>query len=309
MSLLGPLVAYVPTPRSADGALAPDVLGQLVERVVAAGASGVCVLGSVGSFAYLEPATRRAVVAAAVEAAAGRVPVLAGVGALATREVLSLARDAQDAGADALLLPTTAYLPLTDDEVLGLVRDVTETADRPVWIYHNPVTTRYDFSVEALLRAAALPGVGGVKDRAPDADAVRTRAAAVLAGAPAGLEVGYSGDLLGVHGLLAGARSWHSALAGVLPGPYAAVARLAAQRDEAGTLALLAHLAPLVELVMRSGGPRAVHAVGQLLGLPVGDVPAPLRMPAPEVRAELEGALALVLDRFAAMDADAASSR
>lgn len=299
MPLLGPLVAYLPTPRTAAGELAPDALGRLVERAVAAGASGVAVLGSVGSFAYLEPATRRTVVATAVESAAGRVPVLAGVGALATRDVLTLARDAQDAGADALLLPTTAYLPLTDDEVLGLVRDVTEAADRPVWIYHNPVTTRYDFGVEALLRAAALPGVGGVKDRAPDAAAVRARAAAVLAGAPDGLEVGYSGDVLGAHGLLAGARSWHSALAGVLPGPYAAVAHRAARRDEAGTLALLAHLAPLVDLVLRSGGPRAVHAVGQLLGLPVGDVPAPLRMPAPEVRTELEAALRTVLDGFA----------
>lgn len=297
MSLLGPLVAYVPTPRTADGGLAPDVLGHLVERAVAAGAGGVGVLGSVGTFAYLDVATRRAVVATAVEAAAGRVPVLAGVGALATRDVLALVADAQDAGADALLLPTTAYLPLTDDEVLGLVRDVTGAARRPVWLYHNPVTTRYDYGVEALLRAAAVPGVGGVKDRAPDADAVRARAAAVLAGAPAHVEVGYSGDVLGAHGLLAGARSWHSALAGVLPGPYAAVARLAARRD-GGALALLADLAPLADVVARSGGPRAVHVVGQLLGLPLGDVPAPLRMPAPHVRAEIAEALGVVLDRF-----------
>ena len=109
-----------------------------------------------------------------------------------------------------------SYLPLSDDEVVGLYADVTRAVDAPVWIYHNPVTTRFAFSIETLLRVAALPGIGGVKDRGSDAAEVRARAGRLLAAAPT-IEVGYSGELLGVEGLLAGAQTWHSGLASVLP--------------------------------------------------------------------------------------------
>lgn len=288
MPLFGPLVAYLPTPRTRTGALAASVLGGLVERAVTAGASGVAVLGSVGGFAYLEPQERRAVVEVAVEAAAGRVPVMAGVGALTTRDVLGLVRDAAHAGAAALLLPPTAYLPLTDDEVLGLYRDVTQAAERPVWIYHNPVTTRYDLTLDVLARLAALPGIGGVKDRAPDAVALTERVGAAVSRVPAHVEVGCSGEVLGAHGLLAGARTWHSALAGLLPEQYVAVAAAAATGDRDRALALLAPLEPLAALATRLGGLRAVHALAPLLGVDVGAPPAPLRAPAGSDLAELE---------------------
>lgn len=280
MSLLGPLVAYLPTPRGSEGEVLTEPLEQLVDRAVTAGASGVAVLGSTGGYPYLTAAERRRVVEAAVVAAAGRAPVVAGVGAFTTDEVVVHTIVAERAGVSAVLLPTLAYLPLTDAEVLGLVQDVAGAAQVPVWIYHNPVSTSFRFGVEALARAAQVPGVGGVKDRGGDVGELRDRVHALAASVPAHVEIGCSGDVLGVEGLLAGARTWHSGLASVLPDWYVAVATAAAAGDADRARALMARLTPVAELVAALGGPRAVHALAPLTGVDLGLLPAPL-LPVP----------------------------
>ncbi len=292
MPLLGPLVAYLPTPRGTEGEVRTDPLADLVDRAVDAGVPGVAVLGSTGGYPYLTAGERRAVVEAAVDAADGRVPVVAGVGAFTTDEVVVHTIVAERAGVSAVLLPTLAYLPLTADEVVGLVEDVADAANVPVWLYHNPVSTSFRYDLDTLARAARVPGVGGVKDRGADADELRTRVRALADAVPDHVELGVSGDVLGVEGLLAGARTWHSGLASVLPGWYVAVAEAAAggRADEAR--ALMARLAPVAELVAALGGPRAVHAVAAATGVDVGVLPAPLRPVDAEGRAALDRALA-----------------
>lgn len=277
MPLLGPLVAYLPTPRGPQGEVDTDPLERLVDDAVSAGASGVAVLGSTGGYPYLTAGERRLVVEAAVAAADGRVPVVAGVGAFTTDEVVMHTIVAERAGAAAVLLPTLAYLPLTDAEVLDLVEEVADVAQVPVWIYHNPVSTSFRFDVGTLARAAQVPGVGGVKDRGSDADELRSRVRALGAAVPDHVELGCSGDVLGVEGLLAGARTWHSGLASVLPAWYVAVAGAAADGRADEARALMARLGPVAELVARLGGPRAVHALAAVQGVPVGQLPAPLR--------------------------------
>ncbi|MCL3861927.1 dihydrodipicolinate synthase family protein [Actinotalea sp. K2] len=297
MPLLGPLVAYLPTPRSRDGEVddaSLTALADLADRAVLAGVDGIALLGSTGGFAYLDRAARRRVVQVGVEAVCARVPVVVGVGALTTREVLVLAQDAQEAGVSALLLPTTSYLPLLDDEVLELYRTVGEHAEVPVWAYHNPVTTRVALSLEMLCTLARTPGIGGIKDRGVDADEVRRRARYLGDRVPAGIEIGFSGDGHGYAGLLEGASTWHSGLAGVLPGPYTAVARAAASQDPAAAQAAMAPLEPVVGLALASGGPRVVHLVGEILGLRLGALPPPLLPPSAPVRAELERLLGVL---------------
>jgi 4-hydroxy-tetrahydrodipicolinate synthase len=277
MSLLGPLVAYLPTPRGPEGDVRTEPLEELTDRAVLAGASGIAVLGSTGGYPYLTAPERTRVVEAAVAAADGRVPVLAGVGAFTTDEVLMHTIVAERAGVAAVLLPTLAYLPLTDAEVLDLVEDVADAAQVPVWLYHNPVSTSFRYSLDTLARAAAVPGVGGIKDRGSDAAELRERVRALTASVPEHVEIGCSGDVLGVEGLLAGARTWHSGLASVLPDWYVAVARAATQSRADEARALMARLAPVAERVAALGGPRAVHAVARLVGVDVGFLPAPLR--------------------------------
>jgi 4-hydroxy-tetrahydrodipicolinate synthase len=292
MPLFGPLVVYPPTPRTPDGEVHLEALALLVERAVAAGASGVAVLGSTGGFAYLDRDQRRRVVGSAVRAADGRVPVMAGVGALTTAEVRDHVDDAARAGASAVLVPTMSYLPLTEDEVLGLLRDVAAAAPLPVWAYHNPVSTGFAYSVDLLARVAALPGVGGVKDRGSDLDDLRSRVAALAGRVPDDVELGFSGDVLGAEALIAGARTWHSGLGGVLPEWYVAVAEAAASGQADRARALMSRLGAFATLVVAHGGPRAVHVVAALRGVDAGALPAPLRAPSAEAVAALRQGLA-----------------
>nr|WP_225224788.1 dihydrodipicolinate synthase family protein [Cellulomonas sp. JH27-2] len=279
----------MPTPRTADGGVGAESLGVLVDRAVSAGVDGIAVLGSSGGFAYLDRAQRRTVVDAAAEAVDGRVPVLAGIGALTTRAVLEHADDASRA--DALLLGTSAYLPLTPDEVVGLYRDVTAHAARPVWAYHNPRTTGVEMSTETLARIAALDGIGGFKDRGTDAADLRRRYDAHRAAVPDDVEIGFSGDALGVEGLLVGARTWHCGLAGIIPEPFVAIAAAAVAGDRAGALAAVERLRPWTDLAATWGAARLAAVVGPLLGIEMGDLPRPLLMPPPGVRDQVAARL------------------
>ncbi|MDH1661058.1 dihydrodipicolinate synthase family protein [Stenotrophomonas sp. GD03777] len=119
----------------------------LVERLAAAGVESMGMLGSTGSYAYLEKAERMRVLHEAL-AHSGDVPVIVGIGALRTRDVLALARDAEDAGAAGLLLAPVSYQPLKEHEVYTLFESVCTAVGTPICVYDNPGTTHFRFSDE-----------------------------------------------------------------------------------------------------------------------------------------------------------------
>ena len=101
------LSAFPLTPMN-GGSVDLKAVALLVSRAAQAGVDSLGVLGSTGNYAYLARDERRAILEVAVDAADG-VPVLAGVGAVRTRDVLAYAEDAQKAGASALLLAPVSY--------------------------------------------------------------------------------------------------------------------------------------------------------------------------------------------------------
>src|SRR6478735_3925693 len=116
-SVFSGLSAFPLTPADADGVVDTEAFAAMLERLVAAGVDSIAVLGSTGTYAYLERTERARALRAAVETIAGRVPLIAGIGSLRTSWSTELARDAERAGADALLLAPVSYTPLTEAEV------------------------------------------------------------------------------------------------------------------------------------------------------------------------------------------------
>src|SRR5690606_23196854 len=108
---------YLVSPVAADGSIDAPVLARLVDDLIAAGVHGLAPLGSTGEFAYLSWPQRRRVVEVVVEAARGRVPVVAGVAATTTGEAVRQAREMQALGADGILAILEAYFPVPDDGV------------------------------------------------------------------------------------------------------------------------------------------------------------------------------------------------
>ena len=135
---LAGVIPYLATPTDAGGAVDAAALARLCEHLIDAGVHGLTALGSTGEYAYLGPADRELVIATAVEAAAGRVPVIAGVAAASTREAVAQARGAAALGADGIMAVLEAYFPLTQAAVGDYFRAVADATDLPVTIYTNP---------------------------------------------------------------------------------------------------------------------------------------------------------------------------
>ena len=92
-------------------------------------------------------------------------PLVVGIGTLRTNQAQDLARDAETAGADALLMAPVSYTPPTQDEAFEHYPAVTSTSGLPVCIYNNSGTTHFTFGSELLGRLSCLPTIRTVKPR------------------------------------------------------------------------------------------------------------------------------------------------
>jgi 4-hydroxy-tetrahydrodipicolinate synthase len=155
---------YLVSPVDAGGNIATAVLGRLCEDLIAKGVHGLTPLGSTGEFAYLNATQRESVVRTTIEAANGRVPVVAGVAATTTDDAVAQAKAWQKLGADGILAILEAYFPLSDASIESYFRAIADAVDIPVVIYTNPQFQRADLSLDVIGRLAAHPRIRYIKD-------------------------------------------------------------------------------------------------------------------------------------------------
>ena len=155
---------YLVSPVDASGQIRSDVLGRLCEDLIASGVHGLTPLGSTGEFAYLDNTQRAAVVRSTIEAANGRVPVVAGVASTSTSDAVAQAKAYQQLGADGILAILEAYFPLSDAQIETYFRAIADAVDIPVVIYTNPQFQRSDLTLDVIARLAAHPRIGYIKD-------------------------------------------------------------------------------------------------------------------------------------------------
>jgi 4-hydroxy-tetrahydrodipicolinate synthase len=155
---------YLVSPIGADGKIREGVLGRLCDDLIKAGVHGLTPLGSTGEFAYLNNLQRETIVQATIEAAAGRVPVVAGVASTSTSDAVAQAKQYQRLGADGILAILEAYFPLTDAQVESYFRAIADAVDIPVVIYTNPQFQRSDLSLDCTARLSAHPRIRYIKD-------------------------------------------------------------------------------------------------------------------------------------------------
>lgn len=240
------LLAYPITPTDSDGGLGLDSLGHHVAELAGSGVSGISMLGSSGGFPYLNRSEHALVVRTAVEAAAGLVPIIAGVSSVGTREILEHVADAGAAGAHALLLSTVSYHPLTDKEVLNQARIVASSSALPICLYANVRTTRYEFALEVVAELA--------------------------------------GDLMIAAGTAAAA--WHSGPAAVLPELYLALRAAVDAGDPDAVAAASDRLTALMAVVATLPKGAVLHSMARLCGVRTGPPRLPLLpLPAGDERA------------------------
>jgi 4-hydroxy-tetrahydrodipicolinate synthase len=288
------LSAFPLTPTDPEGVVDTQALSTMVDRLVGAGVDSIAVLGSTGTYAYLDRSERSRAVAAAVEAIAGRVPLIVGIGALRTSWVRELARDAGRLGADGLLLAPMSYTPLTQDEAFGLFETVSATGGLPICIYNNPTTTHFSFTPELVCRLSALPTIAAIKTPLPADGDFAGEIARLRGSCREGLAIGYSGDWGAAPALLAGADAWYSVVAGLLPEPALRLTRAARTGNRAEALAIQAAFEPLWALFRQHGSLRVMYILARQLALNPRAPPLPIQA----LPADLDEAVAVAVDRL-----------
>ena len=141
-----------------------DAFGRLVEFQIEAGTHGLVPVGTTGESPTLSHDEHQRVVEACIAGAKGRVPVIAGAGSNSTKEAIDLARHAEKAGANAVLVVTPYYNKPTQEGLYRHYEAIDGAINIPIIIYNIPGRSVVDMSVATMARLSALPNIAGVKD-------------------------------------------------------------------------------------------------------------------------------------------------
>jgi len=270
-------------PFTPDG-IDEGVLRELVRFHLREGTDALVVNGSTGEATTMSPIEQRRAVEVVTDQAAGRVPVIAGVGGSDTAAVARLAREAREAGADALLLSPPPYNKPTQQGIVAHYRRVMDAGDLPTIVYNVPGRTACNILPATVETLAEDPRVVGVKEASGDISQV-----AELARRVADRLALYSGNDDQVVPLMAlGGKGVISVLANVAPADTSRMAHayLEGEVEEARRLQL--RYLPLIAALFREPNPVPVKAAVSMLGFQVGELRLPLLGASPEVREELE---------------------
>jgi 4-hydroxy-tetrahydrodipicolinate synthase len=148
----------------AGGRVAEDTFAEFVEWQISEGSDALVPCGTTGESATLSRDEHREVIAHAVRAANGRVPVIAGCGSYSTAAAIELVRAAADVGADAVLVVVPYYNKPSQAGLAAHFTAVAEASPLPVIVYNVPSRTVADISVDTLAQVAQHPRIVGVKD-------------------------------------------------------------------------------------------------------------------------------------------------
>ncbi|WP_137388089.1 4-hydroxy-tetrahydrodipicolinate synthase [Rhodoligotrophos defluvii] len=271
-----------------DGAVDEKAFQDFVDWQIKEGTHGVVPVGTTGESPTLDHNEHERVIALAVEAAAGRVPVIAGTGSNSTDEAISLTRFAQEAKADAALVVVPYYNKPTQEGLYQHFRAVASAVDIPILVYNVPGRTVANISVETLARLARdVPNVVGVKDATSDVTrATRQR-----------IEIGtdfiqLSGEDASTLGFMAhGGHGAISVTANVAPRLCAEFQEACMAGDFIKARSLHDRLMPLHIALFVETSPAPVKFAASLLGRATPELRLPLVAPTETTRRQVEDAM------------------
>jgi len=258
-----------------DGRVDEKRYQEFVEWQVAEGTHGLVPMGTTGESPTLSHDEDMRVVELCIEAAAGRVPVVAGTGSNSTSECIELTRSAKEAGADAVLIVTGYYNKPTQEGLYQHYKAVNDAVDIPIIVYNIPGRTGVDISVDTMARIAKLPNVVGCKESTAAADRVSKQRARIgkdfcqLSGEDAAV-LGLLG--MGGHGAI-------SVTANVAPALCSQMHVKWQEGDHEGARVIQDRLMPLHEALFVETSPAPIKYAASLIGYGDGSVRLPLVEP------------------------------
>ncbi|MBB6260035.1 4-hydroxy-tetrahydrodipicolinate synthase [Paenochrobactrum gallinarii] len=274
--MLRGLSAFPITPVNAKGVLECEMLAYLTERLITANVQSVGLLGSTGTYMYLNKEVRNQAIEVAQAQNNGRVPFVVGISAMRTDDAVNYAKTARALGVSAGLLSAVSYTPLTDDEVFEHFTAVATQSGLPICIYDNPSTTHFKFSPELVARLAQVPGIIGIKNPPQTNADLQNHLQEQRVAVTAEFAIGYSGDWVCADALIAGANTWYSVLGGSFPQICVAITKAAQSGDIADAKALNEQLEPIWTIFKKYSSLRVTYEMLNHFEVVDVELPKPL---------------------------------
>ncbi len=263
------------------------MLGRLCDDLIKSGVHGLTPLGSTGEFAYLNQSQRTSVVQATIEAAKGRVPVVAGVASTSTVDAVAQAKAYQKLGADGILAILEAYFPLGDAQVESYFRAIADAVDIPVVIYTNPQFQRSDLTLDVIAKLSGHPRIGYIKDASTNTG----RLLSILNRCGDGIKVFSASAHIPAAVMLIGGVGWMAGPACLMPRQSVALYDLCKQKRWDEAMALQRRLWRINEVFARYNLAACIKAGLSIQGYDVGDPVAPQTPLTAEQRGAVEAVL------------------
>ncbi|GAC1414935.1 MAG: 4-hydroxy-tetrahydrodipicolinate synthase [Actinomycetota bacterium] len=289
---LGRLITAMATPFNADGTLDLEGAVRLATHLADTGSEGIVLSGTTGESPTLTREEKRTLLDAVIPAMRGRVSIIAGTGTYSTRESIELSQDAQEAGADALLVVTPYYSRPPQAGLVAHFRAIAESVTIPIILYDIPGRTGRKIDHATFVELSAVPNIVGVKDAAGDI----TGTARLVADLP-GWTIWSGDDPLTLPMLSVGAAGVISVASHLAGKQIAAMIDAHGKGDNEQAARIHRDLLPLIEALFCTSSPIPLKAALAMCGLPSG----PLRLPLVEATADEKTRIRAVLEKLGIM--------
>jgi 4-hydroxy-tetrahydrodipicolinate synthase len=255
-----------------NGGLDENAFRKLVEWQIAEGTDGLVPVGTTGESPTLSHDEHHKVVEWCVDQAKGRVPVIAGAGSNSTTEAIDLAKHAEKAGANAVLVVTPYYNKPTQEGMYVHFKAVNDAIGIPIIIYNIPPRSVVDMSVDTMKRLFELKNIAGVKDATANIARVSQQRAAM---GPDFIQLSGE-DMTALAYNAAGGHGCISVSSNVAPALCAQLQRATAAGDYAKALTVQDRLIPLHDAIFFEPGVAGAKCGLTLLGRCTEQVRSPL---------------------------------
>ena len=269
-----------------DGQIDVEALQQQVEFQIEAGTTCLCPVGTTGESPTLSHPEHQRVIAAVVEAAAGRIKVMAGTGSNSTEEALRLTRFAAETGVDAALVVAPYYNKPTQEGFFQHYKALAEQVDLPICVYNIPGRAAKNIEPETIIRMAELRNITMVKEATGSMD----QASAILAATD--LTVLSGDDSLTLPLMALGARGAVSVVGNVIPQDMISLIAAFESGNIEEARRWHCKLFPLCrDMLGLATNPIPIKAAMQMLGRDTGEMRLPLTPLEPDEEAKLRTTL------------------
>jgi 4-hydroxy-tetrahydrodipicolinate synthase len=281
----GLYVALV-TPFKPDGTLNTSKTKELVEFHAANEVDGLVVCGTTGEASCLDAGEREEMLESVIQAAGGKLKVVAGVGDRSTRQTMANVQAASETGADAVLVVTPFYNRPGQEGLFEHFATVAQASPIPIMLYNVPSRTGVDLDPAIVARLAPMPGIQAIKEAKADTDRLSDL---VLRCPEIDVLSGHDPNLL--PALSVGCCGIVSVVGNLVPGDVKALIRAYESGDMASATHLHQKLFPLCRAMAMDTNPTPVKAAMNLAGWDVGSLRLPMQPLSGTKREFMEGIL------------------